>query len=111
MTEKPSMDIEHGLRKIWVRYENMKFCAVFAALVSAVGLLLLRVIPPLGVLLHFISFFIAYFFYLRYMATLCPSCGERYASIWGKFIFGFLKPSRCQNCGLPAGSYSDYVKD
>ena len=105
------MDLEPGLRKIWVRYENMKFCFWVAGLFSIVGIFLFRIIPPLGGLLNVLSFFIAYFFYLRYMATLCPSCGERYASIWGKFIFGFLKPSRCQNCGLPAGSYSDYVKD
>ena len=103
-------EIKTGLRKIWVRYENMKFAVVLAAMLAIIGTAFLRVIPLLGIATEFFAFLMAYYFWLRYFSSPCPKCGDRFTGLWGKPLFGFARPAKCQNCGLPAGGWSPDIK-
>lgn len=103
-------EIKTGLRKIWVRYENMKFTVVLAAMLAIIGTAFLRVIPLLGIATEFFAFLLAYYFWLRYFSSPCPKCGDRFTGLWGKSLFGFARPAKCQNCGLPAGGWSEDIK-
>jgi hypothetical protein len=77
-----NQDFGPGLKKIWLRYENMRFVAIFSAILSAFGLVVIRVIPPLGLALQLIAFLAAYYFWWRYFLSRCP---------------------KCEHCGLSAG--------
>ena len=105
-----SHEIKTGLRKIWIRYENMKFAVLIAAMLAILGTAFLRVIPLLGIAIEFFAFLMAYYFWLRYFSTPCPKCGDRFTGVWGKSLFGFARPTKCQNCSLPAGGWSHEIK-
>jgi hypothetical protein len=97
-----TQEIEAGLKKIQVRYENMKFAVLIAMMLAILGTAFLRVIPLLGIATEFFAFLMAYYFWLRYFSSPCPKCGDRFTGLWGKSLFGFARPAKCQNCGLPA---------
>ena len=103
-------EIKTGLKKIWIRYENMKFAVIFAVMLSILGTAFLRVIPLLGIACEFIAFLMAYYFWLRYFSSPCPKCGDRYTGLWGKSLFGFARPTKCQNCGLAASDLPQEIK-
>ena len=105
-----SQEIETGLRKIWVRYENMKFAVIFAVMLAILGTAFLRVIPLLGIAIEFFAFLMAYYFWLRYFSSPCPKCDNRFTALWGKSLPGFSRPTKCQNCGLPAGGWPQEIK-
>ena len=102
--------IETGLRKIQVRYENMRFAVLLAVMLAIVGTAFLRVIPLLGIAIEFFAFLMAYYFWLRYFSSPCPKCGDRFIGLWGKSLLGFVRPAKCQNCGLPAGGWPQEIK-
>ncbi len=105
-----SHEIETGLRKIWVRYENMKFAVLIAVMLAIIGTAFLRIIPLLGIAIEFFAFLMAYYFWLRYFSTPCPKCGDRFTGLWGKSLIGFIRPTKCQNCGLPASDGPQEIK-
>ena len=105
-----SHEVESGLRKIWVRYENMRFAVLLAVMLSILGTAFLRVIPLLGIACEFFAFLMAYYFWLRYFSSLCPNCDDRFTGLWGNSLFGFTRPTKCQNCGLPAGVWPQEIK-
>ncbi len=105
-----SHEIKTGLRKIWIRYENMKFAVLIAVMLAILGTAFLRVIPLLGIASEFFAFLMAYYFWLRYFSSPCPKCGDRFTGLWGRSLFGFARPTKCQNCGLPAGGWSHEIK-
>ncbi len=103
-------EIKNGLRSIQVRYENMKFVIVLAAMLAIVATAFLRVAPLLGIAAEFFTFLTACYFWSRYASTPCPKCGDAFTGIRARSLFGFARPAKCQNCNLPAGGWSDDIK-
>ena len=105
-----NQEVETGLRKIWIRYENMKFAVLIAVMLAILGTAFLRVIPLLGIAIEFFAFLMAYYFWLRYFSSPCPKCGDRFTGLWGKSLFGLARPTKCQSCDLPAGDWPQEIK-
>lgn len=87
-----SDELKDGYRKIWLRYDNMRFVAIFSAILAGFGFVVMRTVPLLGALLELTAFLATYFFWWRYFLTPCPRCSKRFADIFGK-------PKKCQHCG------------
>jgi hypothetical protein len=100
-------DTDAGLCRIWTRYRNTKFILSFSGVVFFAGVALQQVMPVAGLAIELVAALSFYFIWWRYVTTACPNCGQRFASVLGKVVFGFLRPTKCQACGLSAGREPD----